>query len=107
MDEVSERLSSVLGKPVRYVNVAPEEKRQALLAAGAPEAFADGMAEPFGQRRKGSESAVDLGTHETLGVRPTTFVEFARRNAAVFRGESAPVSLWEEREPAAGSTTAS
>jgi uncharacterized protein YbjT (DUF2867 family) len=25
MDEVAERLSTVLGKPIRYVNVAPDE----------------------------------------------------------------------------------
>jgi uncharacterized protein YbjT (DUF2867 family) len=94
MDEVADRLSSVLGKPVRYVNVAPEEKRQTLLAADVPPSYADAMDELFSERRKGSESTVDLSTHATLGVRPTTFQEFARRNAAVFRGEGAPSHLW-------------
>jgi uncharacterized protein YbjT (DUF2867 family) len=95
MAEVADRLSSALGKPVRYVNVAPEEKRQTLLAAGVPPASADAMDELFSDRRKGSaESTVNLSAHETLGVRPTTFQEFARRNVAVFRGESAPPHLW-------------
>jgi uncharacterized protein YbjT (DUF2867 family) len=94
MAEVADRLSSVLGQPVRYVNVAPQEKRQALLAAGAPPAFADAMDELFGERRRGSESTVDLSAHETLGLRPTTFQEFVRRNVAVFRGESAPSYRW-------------
>jgi uncharacterized protein YbjT (DUF2867 family) len=95
MTEVADRLSSVLGKPVRYVNVAPDEKRQTLLAAGIPPAFADAMDELFSERRKGSaESTVNLSAHETLGVRPTTFQEFARRNVAVFRGESAPSHRW-------------
>jgi uncharacterized protein YbjT (DUF2867 family) len=94
MDEVAERLSTVLGKPIRYVNVAPDEKRRTLLSAGIPPAFADAMDELFRERRKGAESTVNLSTHETLGVRPTTFEEFARRNAAVFRGQTAPSHLW-------------
>jgi hypothetical protein len=52
------------------------------------------MDELFRERRKGAESTVNLSTHETLGVRPTTFEEFARRNAAVFRGQTAPSHLW-------------
>jgi hypothetical protein len=52
------------------------------------------MDELFSERRKGSESTVNLSAHETLGLRPTTFQEFARRNAAVFRGQSAPSHLW-------------
>jgi uncharacterized protein YbjT (DUF2867 family) len=98
MDEVAECLSRALGKAVRYVDVAPEDKRRSLLAAGAPPAFADAMDELFSERRKGSESTVDLSTHEKLGVRPTTFEDFARRNAAIFRGESAPSHLWSSGE---------
>jgi uncharacterized protein YbjT (DUF2867 family) len=94
MDEVAERLSTVLGKPIRYVNVAPDEKRRTLLSAGIPPAFADAMDELFRERRKGAESTVNLSTHETLRVRPTTFEEFARGNAAVFRGQTAPSHLW-------------
>jgi uncharacterized protein YbjT (DUF2867 family) len=94
MDEVAERLSTVLGKPIRYVNVAPDEKRRTLLSAGVPPAFADAMDELFRERRKGAESTVNLSTHEALGVRPTTFEEFARRNAAVFQGQTAPSHPW-------------
>jgi uncharacterized protein YbjT (DUF2867 family) len=109
MDEVADRLSRAIGKRVRYVNVAPEEKRQALLAAGLPEAFVDAMDELFSERRKGGpESAVNLGTHKALGLQPTTFEDFARRNAAIFRGERAPSSSWEpDRESADGSIAAS
>jgi uncharacterized protein YbjT (DUF2867 family) len=107
MDEVAERLSRALGKTVRYVNVAPKEKRRALLAAGIPAAFANARDELFSERRKGSDSTVDLSTHETLGVRPTTFEDFARQSAAVFRGETAPAQLWSsagrQTEPSAES----
>jgi len=45
------------------------------------------MDELFRQRREGIESWIDLSTHEIFGIQPTTFAEFALRNAAVFRGE--------------------
>ena len=69
-------------------------KRRTALAAGIPPAFADALDELFSERRKGSaESTVKLSTHEELGVRPTTFEDFAGRNGAIFRGESAPAHL--------------
>lgn len=87
MTQVAERISRAIGKTVRYVDVAPEKKRQILLAAGVPPERADALDELFAERRKRPESMVYLDTHEAFGVRPTTFEEFARRNAAVFRGE--------------------
>jgi uncharacterized protein YbjT (DUF2867 family) len=88
MTEVAEQISLAIGKPVRYVNVAPEERRGALLAAGIPPYFADALDIQAKERRKGAESTVHAGTHETFGIHPTTFAEFARLNASVFRGES-------------------
>lgn len=89
MAEVAERISQASGKTVRYVDVTPEEKRKALLAAGIPPVFADALDELFAERRRRVESRVYLGTHEAFGIRPTPFAEFAHRNAAVFRGGSA------------------
>jgi hypothetical protein len=56
------------------------------------------MDELSSERRRGSaESMVNLSAHETLGVRPTTFREFARRIVAVFRGERSASHLWSSR----------
>jgi hypothetical protein len=33
-------------------------------------------------------STVVLSTHEYFGIEPTTFAQFARRNADVFRGDA-------------------
>jgi uncharacterized protein YbjT (DUF2867 family) len=87
MDEVAEKLSSATGKPIRYVSVAPDEARNAQLAAGVPPYTADALAELFAERRKGKESRVWPVIEEILGRPPTSFDEFARRNAAIFRGE--------------------
>jgi len=89
MTEIAEQISGAIGRTVRYVNVALAERRRALLARGTPPDFADALDEQARERLKCSESRVCLGAHEAFGVRPTTFAEFARRNAAVFRGESA------------------
>jgi uncharacterized protein YbjT (DUF2867 family) len=89
MSEVAERIAQVIGKPVRYVDIEPAAKTRAMIEAGVPAAFAAAMEELFAERRKGSEAAVDLSTHEAFGVQPTTFAQFARRHAAVFRGEPA------------------
>ncbi|GHO42045.1 SDR family oxidoreductase [Ktedonospora formicarum] len=91
MAEVAKQISQVTGRTVEYVNITLEEYRRAMLAVGAPPERADGFVELWSDRRRGNaESKVDLGTHETFGVHPTTFAEFVHRTAAVFRGESMP-----------------
>jgi uncharacterized protein YbjT (DUF2867 family) len=87
MAEVAEKLSTATGKPIRYVSVAPDEARNAQLAAGVPQYTADALAELFAERRKGKESQVWPVIEGILGRRATSFDEFARRNAAIFRGE--------------------
>jgi uncharacterized protein YbjT (DUF2867 family) len=87
MAEVAEKLSAATGRPIRYVNVPPEEARRAQLARGVPEYTADALAELFAERRKGKESQVWPTTEEILGRRATSFDEFAKRHAAIFRGE--------------------
>ncbi len=87
MAEVAEKLSAVTGKEIRYVDVPPEEARQTRLAAGLPPYLAEGLDELFAERRKGKESTVWPTIQEVFGWKPTTFDEFASRNAAVFRGE--------------------
>ena len=89
MAEIAAQISQVVGKQIEYVNVAPEEKRRALLAAGVPPERADALDELFAKRRRCSESRVYLGTHKAFGVKPTTFAQFAERNAAVFSGGDA------------------
>jgi len=91
MVEVAQRLSVATGKTVHYVNVSPEEAMRANLAAGMPSYTAEALAELFGERRKGKESQVSPVIQRLFGWRPTSFEEFARRSAAIFRGEqSAP-----------------
>jgi uncharacterized protein YbjT (DUF2867 family) len=88
MAEVAARLSAATGKPIRYVNVPPEDARRAQLAAGMPPFLADALFELFSERRRGIEAKVWPDSERLLGRRPTSFDEFARRNAVAFRGEA-------------------
>jgi uncharacterized protein YbjT (DUF2867 family) len=87
MTEVAERLSAATGKTIKYINVPPEDVKKAQLAAGVPPYIADALAELFAERRKGKESQVWPIAQTLLGRRPTSFAEFAARNAAIFRGD--------------------
>jgi uncharacterized protein YbjT (DUF2867 family) len=87
MAEVAQKLSTATGKTIRYVNVAPEQARQAQIDAGVPEVRADALAELFAERRKGKEARVWPIIETIIGRRATSFDEFAKRNAAIFRGE--------------------
>jgi len=90
MAEVADRISRAIGKPLRYVAVSPIERRQALIAHGIPPEFADALDEQVKERLKGGlESQVDLSTHRLFNIEPTTFQEFAQRNAGAFGGAAA------------------
>jgi uncharacterized protein YbjT (DUF2867 family) len=93
MTEVAEKLSAATGKTIHYVNVPPEAARQAQLAAGMPPYLADALFELFAERRNGKEAKVWPNAQALLGRLPTSFDEFARRNAAVFRGEALPPKI--------------
>jgi uncharacterized protein YbjT (DUF2867 family) len=89
MTEVAEKLPAATGKTIRYVNVPPKAARQAQLASGMPPYLADALFELFAERRNGKEGKVWPDMAALLGRPPTSFDEFARRNAAAFRGEAA------------------
>jgi uncharacterized protein YbjT (DUF2867 family) len=93
MAEVAEQVSIAVGTTVRYVSVSREARRQALLAAGVGAFFVDAFDVQAGERLNGAEAVVHAETHAALGISPTTFAAFARRNAGAFLGESNYVGL--------------
>jgi len=93
MAEVAAKLSTVTGKDIRYVNVAPEDAKRVQLAAGVSPYIADALAELFAERRKGKEANVSPAVEMILGRPPISFDEFAKRNAAIFRGEQPPPKI--------------
>jgi uncharacterized protein YbjT (DUF2867 family) len=92
MAEMADRISQAGGKTVRYIPVSPDQRRQALISHGIPVEIADALDAQVHERLKGGlESEVDLSTHHLFNVKPTTFLEFAQRNAEAFGKVSAAV----------------
>ena len=87
MAEVAQKLAAATGKAIRYVDVPPDDAKKAQLAAGVPAYLADALAELFAERRRGKESQVSTVIETTFGFEPTSFDAFAKRNAAIFRGD--------------------
>jgi uncharacterized protein YbjT (DUF2867 family) len=84
MTEIAAAISQATGKPVRYADITPEERRTAMLAAGLPAGFAEDLYDQAVERLRHPRSGVSLQTHAAFGVKPTTFAEFASRHAATF-----------------------
>jgi uncharacterized protein YbjT (DUF2867 family) len=89
MTEVADQISSAIGKTVRYVNIDPAARKQALLEAGIPAYIVDALDVQASERRKGAtgEDIVHTETHAALDLQPTSFAEFTRRSAAAFNGQ--------------------
>jgi len=86
--DIAQAISHAIAKPVRYVDVTPQQKRQEWLDAGYPAVRADAFLQLFNERRELAHSDVYLATHEKFGIEPTTFAQFALNHAAVFRGDA-------------------
>jgi uncharacterized protein YbjT (DUF2867 family) len=85
MADVADRISQATGSTVRYVPISQMQRKEALIAHGVPSEVADALDEQVRERLNGGlESQVDLATHRLFNVKPTTFLEFAHRNAEAF-----------------------
>ncbi|MEO8550262.1 MAG: SDR family oxidoreductase [Kofleriaceae bacterium] len=92
MTEIADRISRVVGSVVRYVPVSRADRRQSLVAHGIPPEFADALDRQVHERLLGGlESRVDVSTQQLFQVRPTTFLEFAKRHAEAFGGGAVAV----------------
>lgn len=82
--DVAAILSDVLRRTVRYVPITLERARQAMVAAGMPDALADAMNELNALAQAGHAGVV-LDTIETVTGRPArSFRRFAEDHAAAF-----------------------
>jgi uncharacterized protein YbjT (DUF2867 family) len=69
-------ISSELGKPVKYIEAAPEQARGALKGMGMPDFLVDIILEMYGAYRDGRMDPAEPRTPDT--TTPTTLAEFAR-----------------------------
>ena len=77
-DEVAEKFSKVLHRPVAYVNVAPPDLKAARLANGEPEWYLDAELELFAGWAEGAGSPVTTTIAEVTQKPAASFDEFAQ-----------------------------
>jgi uncharacterized protein YbjT (DUF2867 family) len=82
--EMAKQLSAALGRTIKFVDVAPEAMREALVGLGFPAWQADGLLEEFAMYRKGEAADVEAGLLEALNRGARSFEDFARDYAPLF-----------------------
>lgn len=84
MTDIVGRISAATGSTFRRVDVTLDDQRRRHAAAGLPPHVVDLFDEQARERHRTPIARVDLDTHRTFGIRPTTFAEFAQHHASEF-----------------------
>jgi uncharacterized protein YbjT (DUF2867 family) len=77
---VAAEIGRVIGKPVTYINVDPEQAEANMRQGGVPPWLVEAALAVFAHARKGGEAEVDPTLAKILGRPATTLSEFVERN---------------------------
>ncbi len=86
--QVAEKLSRALGRTIRYVDVAPDDFKENLLAAGMPEWSADALVDLHRFYREGGATLVDPTVQQFTGRKAISFDQFARDYVSAFQHDA-------------------
>lgn len=86
-EQVAEKLSSVAGRKIRYVDLPPAEFKRAILSGGTPEWSADALLDLQRLYREGKASVVTDDIERLTGRKPISFDQFVCDYAFAFQGE--------------------
>ena len=89
--QIAQILSDDLGREIQYVDLPPDQFKQALLAAGVPEWSADALIDLQRLYRAGIASAVTDTVEQLLGHKPTSFEQFSRDYRSAFEKQERAV----------------
>ncbi len=81
-------LSTVLGRPVSFVDVPPEAAKAAMLEGGMPPGYVDALLDLLAAMKGGRFDRVTDEVGRLAGRKPGTFEAWARRHAAAFGGSA-------------------
>jgi len=84
--QVAEKISKAAGKKVAYVDLPPAQLKQGLVGAGIPDKYADAMLDLHAFYKRNEASSVGSDIKRVTGRDPIKFDQFAKDNAAKFRG---------------------
>ncbi len=86
MAEVAARLSTALGKTVKYVNLPPDKAKAGMMAMGMPDWRADAWVNLGGMIAMGKADMATPAVKDILGREPHNIDQFAAEYAQAFRG---------------------
>jgi uncharacterized protein YbjT (DUF2867 family) len=87
--QVAQRMSTIFGKPVRYVALSDEAAKQALGAVGLPGWFVDAFLSLCHFYRQGGGSLTTEWIKILTGTNPCTLDTYLKENIATFRDSNA------------------
>ena len=82
---IAQILSEDAGREINYVDLPPEQLKQAMLGAGVPEWSADALVDLQRLYREDGASAVTRDVEHLLGRKPISFEQFSRDHRAAFQ----------------------
>jgi uncharacterized protein YbjT (DUF2867 family) len=83
-DEIADKLSVALGRPIRFVDVPSQALLEMLLSVGFPVWQAEGLVEDYAHYARGEAAEVSSGVYDVTGHNPVNFEEFAHDFAMAF-----------------------
>ncbi|MCW2726201.1 MAG: hypothetical protein JWN35_3122 [Frankiales bacterium] len=83
-EQVAERLSALLGREIRYVDVPPEKARAGMLESGLPEWLVDGLLELNVTYKAGAAAVVTDEVQKATGRPPRSIDDFLADHRMVF-----------------------
>ncbi len=81
---VAAEIGRVIGRPVMYIEVDPEQVRETMLKAGHPSWLIEAGLSVFAHAKSGHEASVDPALGRLLGRAPGSLSEFVERSRAVW-----------------------
>lgn len=88
-NEIAARISKLIGRPVKYEDLAPKDLKQAMVAQGTPVWLADALLELQAYYTDGPGAKITDSVRHVLGREPRKFNDFLLDNASEFRREAA------------------
>lgn len=82
--EMAEYLSAAVKRQIAFVDIPPEQMREAMVGFGMPAWQADGLIEDYAHYRRNEAAAIASGIEDATGKAPRQFKDFARDYATAF-----------------------
>ena len=83
-EDLARRISKAAGRPVRGVDLSPEQMKQGMIAAGMPESRATPVVELYDYYRAGRGEASDAALCTLIDGPPRTLDAYLAENASIF-----------------------